>query len=72
MEAIVSDPDIMGGTPVFRGTRVAVKTLFDYLLSGVSDLQDFLEDYPSVRPDDARRVLEAAAVFLTSPEKLAA
>lgn len=46
METIVSDPEILGGTPVFNGTRVPVKTLFDYLASGVNNLQDFLEDYP--------------------------
>lgn len=57
MENIVIDPEILGGTPVFRNTRVPVKTLFDYFLSGESSLQDFLEDYPSVNSKDAKSVL---------------
>ena len=40
------NPKILGGTPVFRGTRVAIKTLFDYLES--SSLEDFLDGFPSV------------------------
>lgn len=58
MESIVRNPEILGGTPVFRNTRVPVKTLFDYLLSGVSNLQDFLEDYPSVNAADAKAQLQ--------------
>ncbi len=57
MESIVIDPDIMSGTPVFKGTRVPIKTMLDYLLSGVSTMQDFLEDYPSVSASDAKQVL---------------
>lgn len=63
MECIVSDPEILGGTPIFKGTRVPVKTLFDYLISGVSNLQDFLEDYPSVNPEDAEHVIEASLYY---------
>ena len=44
---IHSDPDIMGGTPVFVGTRVPVKTLLDYLEAG-DPLDEFLRDFPSV------------------------
>ena len=58
MENITIDSEILSGTPVFRGTRVPVKTLFDYLASGASKLQDFLEDYPSVNPEDAKQVIE--------------
>ncbi len=50
------NPEILGGTPVFRGTRVAVQTLFDYLES--SSLDDFLEGYPSVSKEQAIGVIE--------------
>lgn len=66
MESITRDPDILGGTPVFRNTRVPVKTLFDYLLSGVSNLQDFLEDYPSVNAVDAKAALTKSFRILTN------
>jgi uncharacterized protein (DUF433 family) len=56
---VVVDPQIMSGAPVFAGTRVPVQTLFDYLEGG-DDLQEFLEDFPSVSRDQAMRVLEAA------------
>jgi uncharacterized protein (DUF433 family) len=49
------DPDIQGGTPVFAGTRVPVKNLFDYLEAGES-IEVFLEDFPSV----PREILVAA------------
>jgi uncharacterized protein (DUF433 family) len=57
MEVITIDPEILGGIPVFRGTRVPVKTLLDYLASGVNNMQDFIEDYPSVNPTDAKQLL---------------
>lgn len=44
---IVRDLDILGGTPVFRGTRVPVQTLLDYFSDGQS-LDEFLDDFPSV------------------------
>jgi uncharacterized protein (DUF433 family) len=53
---VVSNPDILGGTPVFRGTRMPVKTLFDYLADGLS-LDYFLETFPSVARDQAAAVL---------------
>ena len=49
--------DILGGTPVFRGTRVPVKTLLDYLEHGNS-LDEFLDDFPTVRKNQATGVLE--------------
>ena len=52
-----SDREILGGTPVFVGTRVPVKTLYDYLESGDS-LNEFLEDFPSVRREQAIAALE--------------
>ena len=46
MGVIVKDPDILGGTPVFRGTRVPIQTLFDYLEGG-DTLEDFLKGFPT-------------------------
>ena len=45
---ITIDPDILGGTPVFTGTRVPIESLFDHLEDGVS-LDAFLDDFPTVR-----------------------
>lgn len=45
---IISDPQVMGGTPVFRGTRVPMQTLIDYLEAGNS-IEEFLEGFPTVR-----------------------
>ena len=58
-EVTARSPDILGGTPVFVGTRVPVGTLLDYLEAG-DRLDDFLADFPSVRRDRAVRVLELA------------
>ncbi len=57
---ITIDPEIVSGTPVFRGTRVPVQTLFDYLADGYT-LDVFLENFPTVARADAVRVLESAA-----------
>ena len=53
------DPDILGGTPVFVGTRVPVKNLFDYLEAGDS-LDAFLKSFPSVTREQAIAALELA------------
>ncbi len=53
------DPEIMGGTPVFMGTRVPVKTLWDYLEGGEA-MDEFLEDFPSVSREHAVAVLVQA------------
>ena len=55
-ELITVDPEILGGTPVFKGTRVPVRTLFEYLADGLS-LDYFLESFPSVTRDQAVAVL---------------
>ena len=57
---IVVDPDLMSGTPVFRGTRVPVQTLFDYILDGCT-LDQFLDNFPTVRREDAFLVLDGLA-----------
>lgn len=62
---IHSDPDIQGGVPVFVGTRVPVKNLFDYLEAGDS-LDDFLNSFPSVTREQAVAALELARVALVS------
>ncbi|MGH8766649.1 MAG: DUF433 domain-containing protein [Burkholderiales bacterium] len=61
---IHSDPDIQGGIPVFYGTRVPVKNLFDYLEAGDS-LEDFLRSFPSVTREQAVAALELAREALT-------
>ena len=58
------DPEVMSGAPCFRGTRVLVKNLFDYL-EGSSTLESFLEDFPSISREAAVSVLEAARERLT-------
>lgn len=60
---IHSDPEIMGGTPVFVGTRVPVQTLLDYLGAG-DPLDEFLEDFPSVSRAQVAAVLELAKEML--------
>lgn len=59
-------PDILGGTPVFKGTRVPVKTLFEYL-EGNYTLDEFLECFPSVTREMAVRVLESSEAALLTP-----
>ncbi len=54
-----SDPEILGGTPVFVGTRVPAQTLLDYLEAGET-LDEFLADFPTVTRDQARGALEVA------------
>jgi len=60
-----SDPDILGGTPVFLGTRVPMKTLLDYLEAGDS-LDEFLDHFPSVSRAQAIAALELAKEMLTA------
>ena len=67
--AINIDPETMGGTPVFIGTRVPVQTLFDYIEGG-DDLNEFLDDYPTVSKETAIQVLEMAKKTLTTEKTL--
>jgi uncharacterized protein (DUF433 family) len=60
---ITVDPNIVSGTPVFRGTRVPVQTLFDYLADGYT-LEEFLDNFPTVKREDAIQVLEQATQYL--------
>jgi uncharacterized protein (DUF433 family) len=63
--AVHSDPEILGGTPVFRGTRVPFKTLMNYLESGHS-LGDFLSGFPSVTRKQVLAALNEAKGVLLS------
>ncbi|HBB88640.1 MAG TPA: DUF433 domain-containing protein [Blastocatellia bacterium] len=65
-DLITTDPEILGGVPVFKGSRVPVKTLFEYLENGYS-LDEFLECFPSVTRNLAREVLECSEQALLSP-----
>lgn len=67
--AINIDPETMGGTPVFTGTRVPIQTLFDYMEGG-DDLDEFLDDYPTVSREAAIEVLEMAKKSLTTEKIL--
>jgi uncharacterized protein (DUF433 family) len=62
---IHSDPEILGGTPVFVGTRVPVTTLLDYLESGDS-LDEFLDQFPTVSREQAVAALELAKEMLVA------
>jgi uncharacterized protein (DUF433 family) len=63
--AIVRNPEIMHGVPVFRGTRVPVQTLFDYLEGGET-LADFLEGFPTVPKQLALQAMDEAKRLLLS------
>jgi uncharacterized protein (DUF433 family) len=62
---VQSDPDVLGGTPVFAGTRVPIKNLIDYLAGG-DTLERFLDHFPSVTRDQAVAVLELGHDLLTA------
>ena len=62
---IVRDKGILGGTPVFRGTRVPFQALLDYLEGGET-LEEFLDDFPTVTREDAIAALELAKSSLLS------
>jgi uncharacterized protein (DUF433 family) len=62
---ITSSPDLMGGTPVFAGTRVPVQTFIEYLEGGET-VDDFLEGFPSVRREQVVELLET--LLLTGVE----
>jgi len=59
------DNDILGGTPVFNGTRVPIKILFDYL-EGEETLEDFLENYPTVTKEQTLQIIHLAGELLNS------
>lgn len=62
---VCRDPEVLGGTPVFAGTRVPVQNLIDYLEAGDS-LDDFLDAFPSVKKEQAIAALELAREALVA------
>lgn len=68
---IERDPEKLGGTPVFFGTRVPIKNLFDYLEAG-DNLGVFLDDFPTVTREQALGVLEASKKWLLAEYETAA
>ena len=62
---IESKADVLGGTPVFAGTRVPIQTLLDYLEGG-HPLDEFLDDFPTVKREQAVALLEHAKVLLAA------
>ena len=62
---VSSNPDVLGGTPVFAGTRVPIRTLVDYLATG-DPLERFLDHFPSVTREQAIAALEIAGDLLAS------
>jgi uncharacterized protein (DUF433 family) len=66
-EIISRDPEVMGGTPVFAGTRVPVQALFDDLIGGES-LAEFAEGYPRVGVEGAQELLRRIAELVESGE----
>jgi uncharacterized protein (DUF433 family) len=65
LHVIHSDPEILGGAPVFVGTRVPVRALMDYL-GGGQPLSEFLEDFPTVSREQAVAALRLAAQALVA------
>lgn len=59
------DPEILGGTPVFQGTRVPIKNLFDYLKSGET-IDSFLEDFEGVKREQVLRVLALSLTLVNA------
>jgi len=63
------DKEILGGTPVFWGTRVPIKNLFDYLEEGDS-IEEFLEDFPSVTREQVEQVLAISQKLIVSSAEI--
>jgi uncharacterized protein (DUF433 family) len=64
-DLITIDKDIVSGTPVFKGTRVPIQSLFDHLEKGIP-IDEFLLDFPTVRKEQAIALIEIAGKLLTS------
>ena len=70
-QLIERDPEKLGGTPVFYGTRVPIKNLFDCLEAG-DTLNEFLDQFPTVAREQALKVLEASRETLLADDEVAA
>ena len=64
-DLIIKDPDVLGGTPIFRGTRVPFQNLLDYLAAGQT-IDEFLDDFPTVTRQSALEALEHAKALVIS------
>ena len=65
------DPEILGGTPVFSGTRVPIRILFEHLEAG-DNLNQFLDSFPSVTRDQAKQVIDLALRRIVESDEAAA
>ena len=63
MDRIIIDPDVCNGQPVVRGTRVTAQTILEFLAAGDS-IQDVLEEYPTVSPDDVLACLQLSSQMM--------
>ena len=63
------DPEILGGTPVFNGTRVPIKNLFDYLEAGDS-IEEFINDFEAVKKEQVVKLLELSQRLLNSSSEI--
>ncbi len=68
-DIVVRDPEILGGTPVFRGTRVPFQNLLDYLEGGET-LDEFLDDFPTVTREAAIAAIEQAKTLLVQNRRI--
>jgi uncharacterized protein (DUF433 family) len=66
-DIITSDPETLGGTPVFKGTRVPIQSLFWHLENGIT-IDEFLEDFPSVSREQVIELLEISNKMMTTPK----
>jgi uncharacterized protein (DUF433 family) len=66
-QVISRSPDIMSGTPVFAGTRVPIQTIIDYLAGG-HPLDEFLDDFPTVRREQALELLQRVKEMLADAQ----
>ena len=71
MEKVINvDKEILGGTPVFVGTRVPIKNLFDYLEEGET-IAEFLEDFPTVKKGQVERILKISQKLIENLTEVA-
>jgi uncharacterized protein (DUF433 family) len=66
---VVKDPDVLGGTPVFRGTRVPVQNLIDYLATGET-IDTFLDDFPTVTREQVIQFLHYAGALVVQDDSV--
>jgi len=70
LSVISIDSDVMGGTPVFKGSRVPIQTLFDYI-EGDETIEEFLDDFPTVKKEQVIQLLEELKQQVINPSRAA-